>query len=129
MSPALMLIVACGLAFAGGACCAFQMMTDAECGDCARQKAAHQRTLKAVEHWAGRALTAEQRWNDAFMADQEQKAYDRELANWKSSLDPKLAAMTPEQVERMWQGIWHPVKPSPASYATIEQLIAPKGEG
>lgn len=47
---------------------------------------------------------------------------------WKRDLDPRLAALTPEQVERLFEKIMEPVKPSPVQhYDSLSALIRSTG--
>lgn len=86
------------------------------------------RVKLALTHYIERTHRAETVVADLLMEQAEDEALARETANWRRDLDPRLAAMTPEQVERMWSAIWKPVPPSPAhSYPSLEALVKEAG--
>ena len=104
---------------------AWQIATEAE-QERDELRRENQRLRKAIAdlvmdraEWQAKAQQYAQMLNDVA----EDAAMDREYADWKQGIDPALAAMTPEQVERLLAGIFAPVRPSPASYATLEDLL------
>lgn len=86
------------------------------------------RVKLALTHYIERTYRAETVVADLLMEQAEDDALARELAAWKRDMDPSLAAMTPEQVERLWSAIWHPVQPSPSKhYASLADLVREAG--
>ena len=89
------------------------------------------RVKLALTHYIERTHRAETVVADLLMEQAEDDALARELAAWKRDMDPSLAAMTPEQVERLWSAIWTPdpsVQPSPSKhYASLADLVREAG--
>lgn len=137
MTPSPEMLVAMAVSFAGGAVCMMLATMESGCEDCrsrdvelGRLQASnasllHQRdTLLAVNKRQALLL------DDICMDNAENEAMRRELEAWKRDMDPRIANMSPEQIDKLLHDIFEPVRPSPASFATIEELIGagPVGE-
>lgn len=114
---------------------AFRLLSDAQCGDC-DEKQKEIRRLKGVvdslvhdrDRQAARAERAERQRDELFMEYQEDAALAREMDAWKRDLDPRLAALTPEQAERLFEKIMESAKPSPVQhYDSLSALIRSTG--
>ena len=117
------------------ACWIVAVEAEQDRADAEEQREADAKDLRRVKlaltHYIERTHRAETVVADLLMEQAEDDALARELAAWKRDMDPSLAAMTPEQVERLWSAIWTPdpsVQPSPSKhYASLADLVREAG--